>query len=484
MRTILKPFDWPITIKVPILVMTLMLAISFVISNAVLSRLSDTQERQLQTLSRIYVDGLSANLVQQILREDVWEVFDTLDRSRSNEAGLNALSTVVLNASDRVIAASDPKSFPTGQPIAASTLAGLDRNGTLLIDERRETARLLSAVRSQGQQIGGIFTELDISALLAERRTVLWQLILTNAALTLFLMTIGYWAVWRMVQPVRTLGDYLDRGSEGEMEIIPDWQLRSASGEFERLFRRYNVMARAANERLNLAERLAKEEKLASLGRLATGIAHEINNPLGGLFNALDALKRYGDREPVRKSSIGFLERGLAGIRDVVRATLMTYRKHDERRTLRSEDIDDLRFLVAPSMRPKGLVLDWRNAVGSDVPVPAAAIRDVALNLLLNACAASPPGATIAFSAEQLDSYLEISVADRGTGLPDCYRALLEQSGGTDDRAPQAGGGIGLWMVRRLLDRTGASISVDASRQGTIIRIRFPLKTEEVRHVA
>ena len=218
----------------------------------------------------------------------------------SDDAGLNALNTVVLNASDRIIAASDPKAFPTGQPIAPDILKGLDRDGTLAINEGNRRARLLAAVRAQGQHIGSIYTELDISALLAERQAVLWQLILTNAALTLFLMAIGYWAVRRMVQPVRTLGAFLDRGSDGPMEIIPDRQLRSVAGEFGRLFLRYNAMARAANERLHLAERLAEEERLASLGRLASGMAHEINNPLGGLFNALDALKRYGDRETVR----------------------------------------------------------------------------------------------------------------------------------------------------------------------------------------
>jgi signal transduction histidine kinase len=410
-------------------------------------------------------------------------VFDTLDRARSEDAGLDPLNTVVLNASDRVIAASDPKSFPTSQPIAPDLLRDLDRYGTLAINEAKQTARLLYAVSAQGQHVGNIYTELDISALLAERQTVLWQLILTNAALTLSLMIIGYWAVRRMVQPVRTLGAYLDRGSDGAMEIIPDWQLRSATGEFNRLFRRYNAMARAANERLHLAERLAEEERLASLGRLASGMAHEINNPLGGLFNALDALKRYGERESVRASSIGFLERGLMGIRKVVRATLMTYRKPDERRRLNFEDIDDLRFLIEPSIRQKALCLDWRNGLEHDLPVPAAAVRDAALNLLLNACAASPEGATVIFSAERVGFRLEITIGDRGGGLPDVHRRFLEQSGAGEGPL-RISAGLGLWMVRRLLDETGASVSVDAGPAGTTIRLSFPLSTEDVRHVA
>ncbi len=221
MQMLLKPSEWPITIKVPLLVMALMLGISLVVSNTVLSRLADTQERQLQTLSRAYLDGLSANLLPYILHEDVWDVFDALDRARSAYPGLNALNTIVLNASDRVIAASDPKSFPTSRPVAPEVLQGLDRDGTIHINESKRTARLLSAVNIQGQRVGSIYAQLDVSALLAERQTVLWQLVLTNAVITLILTAIGYWAVRRLVKPVRTLGAYLDRGSDGRWKSSP-----------------------------------------------------------------------------------------------------------------------------------------------------------------------------------------------------------------------------------------------------------------------
>ena len=144
------------------------------------------------------------------------------------------------------------------------------------------------------------------------------------------------------------------------MTPIPSELVDRQSREFHDLFDRYNAMATAVNEREQLAAELAEEEKLASVGRLASGMAHEINNPLGGMFNALDSLRRYGGREEVRATSIRLLEQGLSGIRDLVRSTLTSYRADQRPRDLTPMDLDDLRLLVKPEARQRRLRLSWQ----------------------------------------------------------------------------------------------------------------------------
>jgi two-component system OmpR family sensor kinase len=176
------------------------------------------------------------------------------------------------------------------------------------------------------------------------------------------------------------------------------------------------------------------------------------------------------------------LERGLSGIRDAVRATLLTYRKPDERQSLTREDIDDLRVLIAPALREKELVLNWHNAMEGHLALPGRGMRDAILNLLLNACAASPSRATVSFAVQRCGEGLEIEIGDEGCGLPAACRQYLEQ--GEANAGPLGNSGLGLWMVRRLLEETGGSAQVDSDANGSTIRLTFPVAGKDARHVA
>jgi signal transduction histidine kinase len=479
----LNPLSWPLVLKAPLLVALLMFVVSAIITNQVLSRLEDSQQRHLQQLTSAYLDGLSSALTPAVLRDDVWEVFDNLDRSRAQYRSLNVNWTVVADTQGRVIAASDPVRYPTQSTAPKMPFDDTGRD-KLTIDAARGVAHFSRAITYQDRTLGVIQTEADIAPLLAERDEVFWTLILTNLVLTAVLAAIGFVIVRRMTKPVTLLTRLFESGSRGAMEAASEAETSFQSREFARLFQGYNALVRARNERESLAMQLAEEEKVASLGRLASGMAHEINNPLGGMFNSLDSLKRHGHQQHVRATSVRILENGLQGISDLVRSTLATYRAERPLRDLTASDLDDLRLLVKPEAKRRNIQLQWQVALEDDVSAPAVPIRDATLNLLLNACHVSHEGGNVALDARVADGSIIIEVRDSGSGLPDHIREYLNRPGA--GAAPlDRRSGLGLWIVKRLCDEMGARLEVVASDEtGTTLRLAVPLHGKELSDAA
>ncbi|ORE90575.1 HAMP domain-containing sensor histidine kinase [Aurantimonas sp. 22II-16-19i] len=476
--------SWPLTVKVPTLVALLMVAVSILVSQQVLGRLQATQEKHLRELGNAYLDGLSSSLIPALLRHDVWETFDTIDRAKGMYRGLAPDGTIVLDAQARVLAASDPRAVPTGIALPADVAARFPAGGGFLANEDGSRAYLSRDLVYQDRTVGSVYASFDTAHLAAERREVLLALIASNAVITLVLAILGYLVVTRMVRPMRILGDHLQRSAVSDMSPVAP-ELLAARGETGRLLRSYGRLVDAVREREELARRLAEEQRLASLGRLASGMAHEINNPLGGLFNSLDTLKRHGDKPLVRKATIALLERGLGGIRDVVKTALVSYRAGGECRALLPADLDDLRLLMRSETQRRAITLGWTSELAASVPVDATKIRQALLNLLLNACAASPNGSVVLFAARRAGTVLVASIDDSGDGLPpEAAQFLTSPDEPRSPREPQAG--LGLWLVRRLVAEMRGEIAIETSTLGgTRIVLRVPLQQQEaLPHVA
>jgi signal transduction histidine kinase len=283
-----------------------------------------------------------------------------------------------------------------------------------------------------------------------------------------------------MLRPISVLTEHVDRVRDGTVQPIPERHIKDQGTEFGRLFASFNSMARALREREALEARLAKGEKIALLGRLASGMAHEVNNPLGGMLNLVDTLRSHGHDRLVRQRSLDLLERGLAGIGNVVRATLATYKASAAPGRLEGRDLDDLQFLLQHEVTRRNLHLVWRNTIDHAVEVDGSAVRQVVLNLLLNACAAAPQESAIEFDARIERGWLLVTIADEGTGLPADVAGLLRDP----ERAPPVPGddvGLGVWTVCHLVSRHGGSIAVtDNGRGGTRLVISFPIGVEGV----
>jgi len=481
----------PLTIRVPATVALLMVVISAIVSERVLDRLATTQGNYLQGLAYAYLDGIVASIIPSVLREDNWEVFDAVARMTPKSSPLRPVETVVTGKSGLVIASSDP--------LVRQTLSVLDpgfeslfSDGRVFIDESAGQGYARRAIAYQGQTIGQVHAVFDVSPLLEERRQVLVTLLLTNGMVTLSLGLIGFWAVGRMIRPMQVLETHMAEASAGSARLINESEYSGANREAMRMFAAFNGLVRSEAERQALTVRLAEEERLASLGRLASAMAHEINNPLGGLMNAVDTLRAHGDKRQVRAGSIDLIQRGLQGIREVVQATLATYRSEPLNRPLTGQDFIDLKLLMRPEMRRRQQSMDCRVAAMPDgAPKwPAGPVRQAVLNLLLNAAAVTPKGGRVGLAVRPEEGGLMVEISDQGDGMPETAKILL--TGCRTGDLPVEGDGLGLWIVRQIADELEGTIAVSSgSPAHTVVRLFIPapgpdksLSRMEISHAA
>ncbi|WP_342240338.1 sensor histidine kinase [Inquilinus sp. OTU3971] len=456
----------PLSVKIPLLVAVLMLSAGVAASAVVLKRLEADQESYLRNLSTSMLDGVALAVAPTIMRRDVWETFDVLDRAAQAGGRVRPTWLTAILPDNTVLASSQPRRFPVGTQLAFVA-------PDLSIDAASETAHLARTIQQAGTTVGQISAEIHIGDLIAARRQALRTLIIVNGLLALTFAGLGYLAVRLLLRPVASLTAHVGETRAGVPRPIPRSLTAGWPQEFQALADRYNRMTSAAAERDALAAQLAEEEKVAVIGRLASGMAHEVNNPLGGMMTALDTLKVHGDNPAARARSIALVERGLLGIRNVVRSVLVSYKDSTTASTLDPGDLDDLQFLVAHERSRRQIRLVWTNALQSPIDVDGGAVRQVVLNLLLNACAATPVRGTVTFMALAKGDHLHMAVRDEGNGLPAPMANLLN----TADAQPPAGShGLGLWSAARLLRRLGGTATVRShARGGTSIRLVIPI---------
>jgi signal transduction histidine kinase len=254
-----------------------------------------------------------------------------------------------------------------------------------------------------------------------------------------------------------------------------------------------NGELRDALEKLRRAQdELLRTEKLASMGRLVAGIAHEINNPVNAVINTLGPLDEALRSMTSARDGAGVdaaaadaqemlrvVQRGAARTKAIVQA-LHNYSRGDEE-TPRELDIarsiDDTLDLLRH--RLKNIRVDKRIAPDVRVTGFGGQIDQVFMNLITNAAQAigdRPNGGTIVVSVEPRGDDVEIAISDDGPGIPPEVQLRIFDPFFTTKEVGE-GSGLGLSIVHGIIDRHGGRIHVESRvGEGTVFRISLPAR--------
>ncbi len=340
-----------------------------------------------------------------------------------------------------------------------------------VLDSERNRALAAKAYPVEGGVLS-IAAALDTSEIsAASDRAQRWALII-DLVLAAVAAALTYALTRRALAPL----DHLARELTAETASAPATLANGRKGEVGRLEDAVKTRLDAEAAR-NLALRdIGEKERNALLAKLAAGLAHEVRNPLAGLLNGVSTLRRFGEDAAVRAETLDLVERGLRSIGRVADTMLTTYRPDAGRMGFTADDLHDLRLLIAPEARRRNITVEWPSAPLAAIAVDADALRQILLNLLLNACKACDEGGHLSFGASQDSDATVFTISDSGPGMPDSVLAFLVDGARLAPMVDHKG--LGLWMVTRLLEDIGGRIKVESrSGDGTVVAVRLPIGT-------
>lgn len=475
--------DLSLRYKIPLRVIALVLITAFSVTASMVFREYDESQRSLVAhaagLGRVLADTLTTPMIH----DDLWRAYEVVrtpqQRGSSDFETLSVAVVVVLDAEFHTFVSTQPTHYPLGLDpayrdvdfayVRHSLSSGEVTAQRLIEPPGSERLYMVTPVIAEGVLLGHLALGYSRQVFTPRLHNLVTRSVLVTLLVLAVLLPLSTWWARRLADPLVVLATAMDQVAER----LPDPALvpaLAAGDEIGRLSQAFRGMLIGLREKEQLEQHILVAERLAAVGRLSAGIAHEINNPLGGMLNALNTFRRHGAPNPLTEKTVSLLERGLTQIRDTVAALLVEAKV--ESHPLTPEDIEDIHILVMAAAEKKAARFVWNNQVTAALPLPSTLVRQVLLNLLLNAVQAIDTGGRVKCDTRVESDRLVILVENNGQHISaDRLPYLFEPF--TTER-PE-GTGLGLWVTYQIVQQLQGEVEVDSQPDLTRFVIELPL---------
>lgn len=304
------------------------------------------------------------------------------------------------------------------------------------------------------------------------------EMILISVGLIALNFIIVYTLILNIIKPIMKLTDDLREVSRGNLSIRSTISHRDEIGFLSQAF---NSMMDSLNQARKELERthahMVQTEKMAAMGKLAAGLAHEINNPLGGVLTCLETLRQNFQDEQVRTKYLDLIHSGMERIRRTVKQLLNFGKQRSFQ--LEPTDINALmnRTLEVTShqLSSNNIFLHRNLDQGlSKIMVDPHQLLQVFVNLILNAIAAMPEGGDLWIKTGQENGKVRVAIRDNGCGIPgENLDRIFDPFFSTKE--PGQGTGLGLSVSYGIIHDHGGKIEVESEKgMGSEFTILLP----------
>jgi PAS domain S-box-containing protein len=241
-----------------------------------------------------------------------------------------------------------------------------------------------------------------------------------------------------------------------------------------------SVLFQDVTDRVTAEQRLRIADRLATAGRLAATVSHEINNPLAAVGNLL-YLSRTAESLETARQYASEAERQLYRASHIAKQTLTFYRGSSERgNALLSAAVHDALALFSSKIEGRGITLREHVEADGVVQVSEGELVQVVANLISNALDAAPLNSEISVSSTRIGSSLVLRVTDQGSGIPaDAHHNIFEPFFTTKQ---DVGTGLGLWVTKNIVEKHGGTVqfaNLDGGSTGAVFSVTLPLAKAE-----
>jgi signal transduction histidine kinase len=305
------------------------------------------------------------------------------------------------------------------------------------------------------------------------------------AAIVLMLINSVLTAVYveTLIRPIFNLNRTMKRAGLGDFGVRASARTRDEVGELSDAFNRMMDELETARDREKVQRaQLAHTEKMAAVGTLAAGVAHEVNNPLAGVLACVENIRSDPDDDATRERYLDLIVDGLNRIERTVN-TLLNFSRQREMRlepTSLNHNLRHVVELVGYQLRRTGVETRFDlDESGAVVMADHFQMEQLFLNLVLNAVQAMPRGGDLVLRTRVVEDSVVAEVRDTGSGISEEIRDRVFDPFFTT-REVGEGTGLGLAVSDSIIAAHGGSIEVKSTLGvGSIFRVEFPLPPEE-----
>lgn len=270
--------------------------------------------------------------------------------------------------------------------------------------------------------------------------------------------------------------DFLEMVYGGEILQVSSYPMFNESGDLEYVIE----YARVVTEQKRFEKQLIQAEKLATIGLLSSGVAHELRNPLNTIDTARYFLAELPQlQEPEIKEKLGIIQKNVRRAANIINNLLEFSRYSDRERE--SVDVnkllDSTLALIGKELSAKNIKVVKRYQDVPTVFFNLDGLKQVFLNLIVNAAQAMPASGSLTIStAPAADDCIQVEIADTGAGISKENMQHIFSPFFTT-KAVGEGTGLGLYISHTLIERDGGKITVESEPgKGTTFCVHLPVE--------